>query len=126
MGDLFRSIVDNGDRVSSFVLLLLLVAGLGYVAWGFATGKISSPGETKRLASRLITTEEALGAVTGSLSESKALHAAALVRIEFLERDVERRDRDILGIQARCSKVEAELEVLRRDRWRYPTSGAEG
>lgn len=117
MGELLKTVITYGDRISSFVMLILIVVALGYIVIGFATGKIASPGETKRLAKRLEETETALGLVTESLTESKALHAGALVRIEFLERDLERRDRDVAGVNLRCTRLETELEVLRREHW---------
>lgn len=124
MTDAFKAIVENGDRVSSFTLLLLMVAALGYVAYALASGKIPSPGDYKRLTASTARlqescdkTEETLRDVTAELADSRVLHAGAVVRIEFLEAENRRKDSEISGVSARCARLEAELDVLRRNQW---------
>lgn len=117
----FKAILDNADRVSSFALLLMMLAGLGYITYALVTGKIPSPGDYKRLNkdhNELKTgckeTEVTLRAVTVELADSRVLHAQAVVRIEFLEAESRRKDGELADLRSRFASLETEVNVLRR------------
>ena len=119
----FESVVTNADRVTSYTILLILVAALGYILFMIGTGRIPSPGDYKRLdksctdlKTENIKLDEMLQKITAELADSRIKMAAATVRIEFLERDIVQRDKEVAGVSARCARLEAELEVLRRER----------
>lgn len=122
MAKLFELVLDNADRITSYVILLCIVIVLGSVLYGFVSGKLASPGDYKRLDTECKEATTALKKVTDELSEARQLHAGALVRIEYLEKDNQRLERDLAGINLRCGKLEAEVEILRRERDRWHSS----
>jgi uncharacterized protein HemX len=120
-----EAVLDNADKVSTVVLLILIAIVLGYVAYGFATGKIQSPGDRKRIEKRLVDleatcekTEETLDKTRIELSDAKILYAGASARMEFQEAEIRRLREEIATERSHRTRIEAELDVLRREQWR--------
>lgn len=129
----FKFLLDNADRISSFVLLIILVAALGYVSYALAVGKIPSPGDYKRQGEDLkevkatcSKTEATLDETREELSEARVLHKGSEVRIEFLERALRDRDNELTDLRAKFVRIETELDVLRRDSYRRNLGTSEG
>lgn len=113
MGSALRYIVENGDRIGSYVLLLIMVGVLGYVVYALATGKVPSPGDYKRLSARVTECEidtkrltDALYKANQELADARVLYAGAAKSIEYLERDVRDRDSDIVDLTRRLARLE--------------------
>lgn len=131
MGDALKYLVENGEKVSAYVILLLLVVALGYVVFALAYGKVPTPGDHKRLQRELdgmkvicTETDKTLDVARQELADARVLHAAATVRIEFLEAENRRKDSELSELRARMARLEAELDVRRSNEWqrRDPTS----
>lgn len=129
VGDLIKSIIANGDRVSSYVLLLLLVVGLTYVVYALAYGRLPTPGEHKRLQklfdalqTRCDAADATLQTARDELADARILHASSLVRIEFLEAETKRKDLDLVELRARLARLETELDLRRAAEWRLSQS----
>ena len=111
-------VLDNADRVSSYALLLLLVALLAYVAYGFMMGKFPTVGALKKLEATLKVTNDTLDSTRKELVDARILHAAAVVRIEYLERDTLRKDAEISALRERVARLETELSMIPQSRRR--------
>lgn len=132
MGNALKYLVENGERVSAYVLLLLMVAALGYICYAFAFGKLPTPGDYKRLqkahdALNLLCDEsdKVLDVARQELADARVLHAAAVVRIEFLESETRRRESELSEFRARIARLEAELDVRRSNEWRKQVTSQE-
>ena len=119
---LVELVLDNADRVSAFVLLILLVVILGYAAYGLLVGKFPTIGGQKKLEATLKLTNDTLDTTRKELIEARILHAASVVRIEYLERDLLRKDAEIVALRERIARLETELSVLQRTRRRRATA----
>lgn len=123
MDKIVRTILDNSDRIGSYVILLCLVIGLGYVVYALAFGKIPSPGDYKRVekANETLTTKlddatETLDEVRSQLADARVLQSKAEVKIEYLERDLRLKETEINELRARIVRLETQVEVLMTSR----------
>lgn len=117
---LFGAVLDNSDRITSFAILIFLVFALTYVVHAFATGKLATPSDHKRLLeehksliSKMDESTRVIDTARNELTEARILHSQAVVRIEFLERDLRVKDQTINDLTLRIAKLELESDVRR-------------
>jgi hypothetical protein len=122
---IIESLLQNSDRVTSYVLLLAMVGLLGYVVYALAFGKIPTPGDHKRLQrdrdehkARADSQAEMIEVVRKELVDARILHSASLVRIEFLERDVRLLTDEKGELRSRIARLESELDGRKALEWR--------
>ena len=132
MGKIFEYIAQNGERTGIVTILLFIVLGLGYVVYALSTGRVPTPTDYKRLKeantkleSDCLRTEDTLSRVSDELADSRVLHGAAAVRIEFLELENRRKEGEVSELRARVARLEAQIEGMSAQLWqRYPDPGA--
>lgn len=105
MDHLIDAIAQRPEQLGISSLLLL-------IAFGFATGRLPSPGAYKRMESALDKTTGTLEQATERLQSAERAHDKAEVQIEFLERE-----RDEL--RAELDRCAGECDGLRQDAWRW-------
>lgn len=117
---IFKAVVENADRITSFVLLICITLVLGYVTYGLLTGKFASLSDYKRITEehKKLTdshkeTHSILSEAKDELAEARAVYGAAMVRIEFLERDLRIKDAELTALRSRVTVLEAELTSYR-------------
>ncbi len=121
MSKSFEFIFTNGENLTLKVLLLLIIAALIAVIVAFIKGTIPTPGTYKRLEKADEQKAAALELAKSALADSRVLHAGSVVRLEFLEREISAKNTEINDCRAKVTRLETELEVLRREYiWKQP------
>jgi uncharacterized protein HemX len=116
----FEFIFTNGENLTLKVLLLLIIAALVGVIFAFVKGTVPTPGEYKRIKKEFEGCQTVMDKAREELADSRILYAGAASKIEYLERDLSAKDRDISELRSRIVRFETELDVLRRERWTIP------